>query len=171
MVLALLDSRKVQNMDAQDLYGRTPLLLATRLGLIEIVFILLSKGSSAIHTAAHSGCTPFSFVSEHKGAKFGDWRDETLQRIWLYIRNPEMVRGVLGKGILDSGSGRETGPMRVYTRPCDVCNFPVSQFEEYLFCANCQCQFGSFSICGDCVARGSKCKDSSHVLIKKGAGE
>ncbi|KAL2783672.1 ankyrin repeat-containing domain protein [Aspergillus keveii] len=46
IVLTLLDNGGLWDIDAPDKYGRTPLLLATRLGLNDIVSILLKRGSS-----------------------------------------------------------------------------------------------------------------------------
>jgi ankyrin repeat protein len=85
IVLTLLDNGGLWDIDVPDKYGRTPLLLATRLGLNDIVAILLKRASSAIHTAAQLGYTPFSFVSEHMKANNGDWRDNTLQVLWSYL--------------------------------------------------------------------------------------
>ncbi|KAJ0415167.1 hypothetical protein BJY00DRAFT_318050 [Aspergillus carlsbadensis] len=169
MVLALLDSGSLQDMDAPDLYGRTPLFLAIRFGFIDIVAILLSRGSSAIHTAAHSGYTPFTLVAECKNTNFGDWRDEALQRIWSYINNPEMVPGVSENGVVDSRNRWTIAPGDVYTRPCGVCKLSIPYFEGYLYCG--VCEFGTFSICTDCVAGGATCKDSSHALTQIRAGE
>jgi hypothetical protein len=158
IVLTLLDHGGLWDIDAPDLYFRTPFLLATRLGLNDIVAILLKRGSSTIHTAAQLGYTPFSFFSEHMRANYGDWRDNILQVLWSYLSHPEPG----SNSALESDPGRVVEQMWPFLRLCNVCNAPLSPFEEYLSCAAC-----GFLICRDCVPRGETCGDSSHVLVKK----
>jgi hypothetical protein len=160
IVLTLLDNGRLWDIDAPDKCGRTPLLLATRLSLNDIVAILLGRGSSAIHTAAQLGYTPFSFVLEHMKANFGDWRDNILQVLWSYLSHPEPGLN----SALKSDPGRVVEQTWTISRPCNVCNVPRSPFEEYLFCAVC-----GFLICRDCVPRRETCGDFSHVLVKKSA--
>ncbi|KAL4864141.1 ankyrin repeat-containing domain protein [Aspergillus spectabilis] len=157
IVLTLLDNGGLWDIDAPDLYGRTPLLLATRLGLNDIVSILLKRGSSAIHTAAQLGYTPFSFVSEHMKSNYGDWRDNILQVLWAYLSHPEPG----SNSALESDPGRVVEQTWPFLR---LCNVPLSPFEEYLSCAAC-----GFLICRDCVPRGETCGDPSHFLVKKSA--
>ncbi|KAL2825756.1 ankyrin repeat-containing domain protein [Aspergillus cavernicola] len=143
--------RYLQYIDTPDSYGRTPLYFATKYGSIEIVRLLLSQGSTAIHTAAHSGHTPFSFTESQRHRKFDDAQDGVMQTIWEDLSNPEGVD--IDLDCVSSASGFRRRSLT--NDDCEVCYAPVSRFEAH-----------EFVICGDCVTRGASCSGSSHGLVK-----
>ncbi len=135
-------------IDAPDYWGRTPLYTAARYGYVDIVRVLLAKGSMAADTPAASGHTPLSYVEAYRHRSYNDCRDELLTFIWEYLRDPEWAILELENGDrveINTELGRSINW-------CGTCCAVLSCFEDFLRCDHNVEQWAFW--CGDCVARG-----------------
>ncbi|KAJ5153134.1 uncharacterized protein N7482_009612 [Penicillium canariense] len=144
-------------IDTPDRLNRTPLFLATLYGYEEVVRILLSRGSSAIHYTTNAGRTPLSVARDYTQRPL-ETSDTTMESILTCLCNPYDVEVDMEKVQLSSEAARHSDMEIV----CDSCSFAISVRDTHYHCAICN--DNNYDICLECIASGAMCYDTMHVL-------
>lgn len=144
-------------IDTPDRFNRTPLFLATLYGYEEVVRILLSRGSSAMHFATIAGRTPLSVAQDHSQNATNS-KAERINSIWACLRDSSRVDVDLEK-VEASSKAAEYHSRDVV---CDSCSLEISVYDTHYHCAICNDD--NYDMCVECVGGGQTCEDSTHVL-------
>ncbi|KAL2825088.1 hypothetical protein BDW59DRAFT_162035 [Aspergillus cavernicola] len=115
-------------IDTWDNYQHTPLYFATSYSHVDIVRMLLARGSTAINTPSRTGVTPLKFAEEHRHEPL-EHGDNTMQRIFEYLSNPSSAT----MDAKSAGLQRKTS----LNFKCADCKYPLSEYAEwYQYCEN-----------------------------------